>query len=155
MSDVEPKIVSREEFNRELVQALDELVAAGKYHGELLKEAFARGEDVTRRADAWRARGSANTTIARETPPDFGGGAEERLASVDHRLNGVDERLSGVDRRLDRIEQALKEIRERMATKVELEAMSDRIKMVADGYQTVNGRLDRVADLLKVRVVLP
>ena len=33
--------------------------------------------------------------------------------------------------------------------------MSDKIKMVADGYQTVNNRLDQVANLMKLRVVLP
>ena len=38
---------------------------------------------------------------------------------------------------------------------IELEAMSDKIKMVADGYQTVNNRLDQVANLMKLRVVLP
>ena len=36
----------------------------------------------------------------------------------------------------------------------ELEAMKDSIKMVADGYQTVNTRMDQVADLLKLRVVM-
>ena len=57
-----------------------------------------------------------------------------------------------MDGRLDRIERTLTDIREQigtLATKVELEAMNDRIKMVADGYQNVDKRLDKVADLLK------
>ena len=33
--------------------------------------------------------------------------------------------------------------------------MNDKIKMVADGYQNVDNRLDKVADLLKLRVVMP
>ena len=73
-----------------------------------------------------------------------------------------------VPERLDRIERTLAEIRDQMATKaeleevrrsmatkIELEAMNDTITMVADGYQSVDKRLDKVADLLKRRVVMP
>ena len=42
-----------------------------------------------------------------------------------------------------------------MATKVELEATNENVKQMADGYASVNHRLDSVADLLKRRVVLP
>jgi hypothetical protein len=67
-----------------------------------------------------------------------------------------------VNGRLERIERTLADIREQMATradlehvrrtmatKIELESMNDRIKMVADGYQNVDKRLDKVAELLK------
>jgi len=49
----------------------------------------------------------------------------------------------------------LEEVRQALATKIELEKVGDDVKRVADGYQTANARLDRVAELLKLRVVIP
>ena len=135
MSETEPRTVTREEFNRELVQALDDLVADAHHHGELIRAAFDE---------------PGRSSVARETSPTYG--------EVPERLDRMEGRLERVDGRLDRIDRTLTEIRDQMrtlATKVELEAMSDRIKLVADGYKTVNQRLDNVADLLKVRVILP
>ena len=127
-------------LNAEIVRALDELVADSKFHAARIKKGFEEADERIRRHRAEeeeRARRRAtDTAIARETPPSYGD------------LNG----------RLDRIERTLTDIRDQMrtlATKVELEAMKDSIKMVADGYRTVNKRLDQVANLLKVRVVLP
>ena len=139
MSEIQPRTVSREEFNRELVQALDDLVADARHHGELIKASFER---------------SMKPALARETSPPYGE-IPERLERVEGRLDQVDGRLSGIDKRLDRIECTLTEIRERMATKVELEETNDNVKKMADGYMTIGKRLDAVADLLKLRVVAP
>jgi hypothetical protein len=142
MSETEPRTVTREEFNRELVQALDDLVADAHHHGELIKAAFDKPYQAP---------------VARESPPPYGE-VPERLDRMEGRLERVEGRLERVEGRLDRIDRTLTEIRDQMrtlATKVELEAMNDRIRMVADGYKTVNQRLDTVADLLKVRVILP
>jgi len=146
MSEIQPRTVSREEFNRELVQALDDLVADARHHGELIKASFER---------------SVTPALARETSPPYGEiperleRVEGRLERVEGRLDQVDGRLSGIDGRLDRIERTLTEIRERMATKVELEETNDNVKKMADGYMTIGKRLDAVADLLKLRVVAP
>lgn len=135
-------------LNAEIVRALDELVAESKFHATRIKEGFAETDERIRRHRAeleGQARQRAtDNAIARETPPSYG--------EVPQRLAAVEGRLSDVDGRLDRIERTLTDIREQMgtlATKVELEAMSDRIKMIADGYQSVDNRLDKVADLLK------
>jgi archaellum component FlaC len=135
-------------LNAEIVRALDELVAESKFHAARIKEGFAETDERIRRhrfEEEERARRRATDgAIARETPPSYG--------EVPQRLAAVEGRLSDVDGRLDRIERTLTDIREQMgtlATKVELEAMNDRIKMVADGYQNVDKRLEKVADLLK------
>ena len=126
--------VDKAALKAKLVQALDELVADSKFHAARIQKGFAEADERIRlhrieEEEKARRRVTAGA-IARETPPSYGD------------VNG----------RLDRIERTLADIREQMstlATKVELEAMSDRIKMVADGYQNVDKRLDKVADLLK------
>ena len=132
----------------DLVRALDELVAESKFHADRIKEGFAETDERIRRhrlEEEERAlRRATESAIARETPPSYG--------EVPQRLAAVEGRLNDVDGRLDRIERTLTDIREKMgtlATKVELEAMSDRIKMVADGYQNLDQPLDKVADPLK------
>jgi len=132
-------------LNAEIVRALDELVAESKFHAARIKKGFAETDERIRRHRAeeeerWRRR-AAETATARETPPSYG--------EVSQRLDRVEGRWGDVDGRLDRIERTLTDIREQMATKIELEAMNDKIKMVADGYQNVDKRLDKVADLLK------
>lgn len=135
-------------LNADIVRALDELVAESKFHAARIKEGFAETDERIRRhrlEEGERARRrAADGAIARETPPSYG--------EVPQRLAAVEGRLSDVDGRLDRIERTLTDVREQMgtlATKVELEAMNDRIKMVADGYQNTDKRLDKVADVLK------
>ena len=132
----------------ELVRALDELVAESKFHAARIKKGFAETDERIRRHRAEEEekarRRATESAIARETPPSYG--------EVPQRLAAVEGGLNDVDGRLDRIERTLTDIREKMgtlATKVELEAMSDRIKVVADGYQNLDQRLDKVADLLK------
>jgi hypothetical protein len=136
MSETLPRTVTREEFNRELVAALDDLVSSAKHHGDLIKASFER---------------SPAPSVARETPPPY--------EDTSQRLNRIDERLDRIERTLVEMRSAMQagfaDIRQTMATKVELEAMHDKIKQVADGYQTINQRLDGVADLLKLRVVMP
>ena len=132
-------------LNAEIVRALDELVAESKLHAARIKQGFAEADERIRRhrieeEEKWRRR-AADSAIARETPPSYG--------DVSQRLDRVEGRLGDVDGRLDRIERTLTDIREQMATKIELESMNDKIKMVADGYQNVDKRLDKVADLLK------
>jgi len=132
-------------LNAEIVQALDELVAESKFHAARIKKGFAETDERIRRHRAEeeeKARQRATeSAIARETSPSYG--------DVPQRLGRVEGRLGDVDARLDRIERTLADIREQMATKIELESMNDKIKMVADGYQNVDKRLDKVADLLK------
>jgi len=145
-------------LNAEIVRALDELVAESKFHAARIKEGFAETDERIRRhrlEEEERARRMAtDTLLARETPPSYG--------EVPHRLDRVEGRLGDVDARLDRIERTLADIREQMATKadleevrrtmatkIELEATNNKIKMVADGYQNVDKRLDKVADLLQ------
>ena len=139
MSEIEPRTVTREEFNRELVQALDDLVADARHHGQLIKAAFDK---------------PARPAVARETPPVYGG-VPERLDHIEERLDRLEGRMDRMEARLDRIERTLTEIRERMATKVELEWTNENVKKMADGYVTIGKRLDAVADLLKLRVVMP
>ena len=139
MAETEPRTVTREEFNRELVQALDDLVADARHHGALIKAAVDK---------------PGKPPVAREVSPPFGE-VPERLDRMEGRLDRMDGRLERVEERLDRIERTLTEIRERMATKVELEATNENVKKMADGYATIGKRLDAVADLLKLRVVLP
>lgn len=149
MSDINEKTLTREEFNQALVRALDDLVADAKYYEAQIKASFARSDEVIRRIRAEneeRARKAVNECVVREKTPPYG-----EVGAFDQ----VKGRLDGVEGRLDRIERTLAEIRERMATRLELEAMNDKIKMVADGYQTVSNRLDEVASLLKVHVVIP
>ena len=129
----------------EIVRALDELVAESKFHAARIKKGFAEADErirLHRIEEEKRARRRVTAgAIARETPPSYG--------EVSQRLDRVEGRWGDVDGRLDRIERTLTDIREQMATKIELEAMNDKIKMVADGYQNVDKRLDKVADLLK------
>ena len=145
-------------LNAEIVRALDELVAESKFHAARIKKGFAEADERIRlhrieEEERWRRR-ATESVIARESPPSYG--------EVPRRLDRVEGRLSDVDGRLDRIERTLADIREQMATKadlgevrrtmatkIELESLSDRIKMVADGYQNLDKRLDKVADLLK------
>ena len=137
--------LDKAELNAEIVRALDELVAESKFHAARIKKGFAEADERIRRHRAEeeeRARRmGTDTPIARESPRSYG--------EVPQRLDRVEGRLSDVDARLDRIERTLADIREQMATKIELEGMNDKIKMVADGYQNVDKRLDKVADLLK------
>ena len=129
------------------MRALDDLVSDAKHHEAEIKASFARSDEVFRRRraeDAERADTRSENFLPRETPADYG----------------------HVDNRFDRIERALIEmraattadfddIRRTMATKVELEALDDKINMLADGYHAISKRLDQVADLLKRQVVLP
>jgi hypothetical protein len=163
MSDINEKTLTRDEFNQALVRALDDLVTDAKYHEAQINASFARSDEVFRRVRAEneeRALKAVDESVVRETTPPYGGvgGLDQvrgRLGRVEGRLDRVEGRLDRVEGRLDRIERTLSEIRDRMATRIELEAMGDKIKLVADGYQTVCTRLDQVATLLKVRVVLP
>lgn len=167
MSDAEPKTVTREEFNRELVQALDNLVRDGKYHARLIQESLARTEELRRQRAA----------KARETSPPYGeGAAAARFDQLDRALDlltgkvtdlarevadvklevaGVRLEVADVKREVAGVKREVIDIRERMATKVELDATDENVKKMADGYVNVNHRLDSVADLLKLRVVLP
>ena len=129
MEDFPP--LDKAALNAEIVRALDELVAESKFHAARIKKGFAEADERIRlhriEEEEKARRRATDGAIARETPPSYGD------------VNG----------RLDRIERTLTDIREQMATKIELESMNDKIKMVADGYQNVDKRLDRVADLLK------
>jgi len=149
MSETEPRTVTRAEFNRELVQALDDLVADARYHDEQIRASFARSDELSRRLraeEAARAEDVDVSPLLRETPPPYGG-VPERLDRIERTLTDIRDQMA------TKIE--LEAVRRMMATKIELEAVNDRIKMVADGYQTVGKRLDQVADLLKLRVVMP
>jgi predicted nuclease with TOPRIM domain len=167
MSETEPRTVTREEFNRELVQALDDLVADARHHGAIIKAAFDKPSrppaarevsppygEVPERLD--RMDGRLDRMDGRLDQMD--GRLDQmdgRLDQMDGRLDQMDRRLDQMDGRLERIERTLVEIRERMATKVELEATNENVKKMADGYVTIGKRLDAVADLLKLRVVMP
>lgn len=139
MPESQTRTVTREEFNRELAKALDDLVTDARHHGELIKASFEK---------------PTTPVIARETPPPYGE-VPERLDRIETRLDRLESRMDRMEARLDRIERTLTEIRERMATKVELEATNENVKKMADGYITIGQRLDAVADLLKLRVVMP
>ncbi len=77
MSEVPLKAVTREEFNRELVGALDDLVRDMKYHGDLIKEGLARTEEAQRR----------RALEVRETPPPYNGGTTGRLIALTKHSN--------------------------------------------------------------------
>lgn len=167
MPDTEPKTVTREEFNRELVRALDDLVRDAKYHGQLIQESLARTEERRRQ----------RASQARETPPSYGNGSTAaRFDQIDRALDLLTGKLADVTREVADVKREVAEvkgdvadvkrevadvkrevtdIRKRMATKVELEETNENMKKMADGYANVNHRLDSVADLLKLRVVLP
>ena len=139
MAEIQPKVVTREEFNRELVQALDDLVSSARHHGELIQAAIDK---------------PVKPPVARETSPPYGE-VPERLDRIEARLDRLESRMDRMEARLDRMERTLTEIRARMATKVELEATNENVMKMADGYITIGRRLDAVADLLKLRVVMP
>jgi chromosome segregation ATPase len=177
MSDIR-KALTREEFNRELVRALDDLVDTARHHGKEIQASLARTDEVFRRRrtqEEERARNAAVNSVVRETPPGYGNSADrldrveqrldrvdqrldhmdQRLDRMDQRLDRMDQRLDRIEQRLDRIDRTLTDISERMATKVELEATNENVKKMGDGYETFGRRLDSVAELLKVRVVFP
>ena len=139
MSDVTPKAVTREEFNRGLVSALDDLVRDMKYHGELIQEGLARSEHLRRQ----------RALEARETPLPYNGGTTERFDRLDEALESLTRRVVEVKGEVADVKRDVADIRERMATKVELEETNQNVKRMADGYATTQQRLDRVADMLK------
>lgn len=146
MPDTDPKTITREEFNRQLVSALDDLVRDAKYHGELIQESLARTEERRRQRAAQ----------ARETPPSYGERATAaRFDQLDRALELLTGKVADLTREVADVKRNVVDIRERMATKVELEGTNENVKKMADGYVNVNHRLDSVADLLKLRVVLP
>jgi len=169
MSETEPRTVTREEFNRELVQALDDLVSAARYHEAEIKASIARSDELTgrRRAeDAERARTAANDSAVRETPPVYGtDNLDERLERIERSLADIAERMATkADLEQVRQEMAtnleqvrrematkadLEQVRQEMATKVALESVQDDVRTIADGYATVSQRLEYVANLLK------
>ena len=130
-------------LDAEIVRALDDLVADARHHGELIKAGFEK-----------------TPYVARETPPPYESGSE-RLDCMDGRLDRMNERLDRIDRTLADIREQmatkadLEEMRKTLATKIELEEVGDNVKRIADGFQTVNERLNRVAEMLKLRVVMP
>ena len=128
----------------ELVRALDELVAESKFHAARIKKGFAETDERMRRHRAEQEeqarRRATESPIARETPPSYGD-MNGRLDRIERTLADIREQMA--------TKADLDEVRRTMATKIELESMNDRIKMVADGYQNVDRRLDKVADLLK------
>jgi tetrahydromethanopterin S-methyltransferase subunit G len=130
-------------LNAEIVRALDELVAESKFHAARIKEGFAETDERIRRHRAEEEKARQRVTesaIARETPPSYGD-VNGRLERIERTLADIREQMAT---RAD-----LEHVRRTMATKIELESMNDRIKMVADGYQNVDKRLDKVAELLK------
>ena len=160
MSDTSQKTTTKEEFNRELVRALDDLVTDGRYHAQQIKESLARTEELRRQREF----------AARERPPSYNGGAtaerfdrlDRALESLTHRVADVTREVADlkgevadVKREVADVKRDVADIRERMATKVELEATNENVKRVADGYGTTQQRLDRVADMLKNRALLP
>ena len=167
MPDTNPQTMTKEEFNRELVRALDDLVRDAKYHGQLIQESLARTEELRRQ----------RASQARETPPSYGNGATaarfdqldralelltgkvadltREVADVKRDVADVKREVVDVKREVADVKRDVVDIRERMATKVELEETNENVKKMADGYVNVNQRLDSVADLLKLRVVLP
>ena len=156
MPDIEPKTVTREEFNRELVRALDDLVRDAKYHGQLIQESLARTEELRRQ----------RASQARELPPSYGEGATAarfdqldrtlesltgKVADLARELADVKREVAEVKRDVADVKRDVADIRERVATKVELEETNENMKKMTDGYVNVNRRLDSVADLLKLR----
>jgi hypothetical protein len=131
-------------LNAEIVRALDELVAESKFHAARIKEGFAETDERIRRHRAEEEEKArqrvTESAIARETPPSYGD-VNGRLERIERTLADIREQMAT---RAD-----LEHVRRTMATKIELESMNDRIKMVADGYQNVDKRLDKVAELLK------
>ena len=109
-------------LNAEIVRALDELVADSKFHAARIKKGVAEADErirLHRIEEEEKARRRVTAGAIARETPPSYGDVNGR------------EQMST------------------LATKVELEAMSDSIKMVADGYQNVDKRLDKVADLLK------
>jgi chromosome segregation ATPase len=167
MSDTSQKPMTKEEVDRELVRALDDLVTDGRYHVQQITESLARTEELRRQREF----------AARERPPSYNGGAaadrfdrlDRALESLTHQVADVTREVADVKREvadlkgevadvkrevLD-VKRDVADIRERMATKVELEATNENVKKMADGYATTQQRLDRVADMLKNRALFP
>ena len=166
MSDTSQKPMTKEEVDRELVRALDDLVTDGRYHVQQIKESLARTEELRRQREF----------AARERPPSYNGGAAERFDRLDRALESLTHQVADVTREVADVKREVADlkgevadvkrevldvkrdvadIRERMATKVELEATNENVKKVADGYATTQQRLDRVADMLKSRAIFP
>ncbi len=77
------------------------------------------------------------------------------MADVRREVAGVKREVADVRREVADMKQDVADIRERMATKVALEETNDNVTRMADGYAVTQERLDRVADMLKMRVILP
>jgi hypothetical protein len=114
-------------LNAEIVRALDELVAESKFHAARIKEGFAETDERIRRHRAEEEEKArqrvTESAIARETPPSYGD-VNGRLERIERTLADIREQMAT---RAD-----LEHVRRTMATKIELESMNDRIKMVAD-----------------------
>ena len=153
MPDPSQKTITKEEFNRELVRALDDLVTDGRYHAQQIKESLARTEELRRQREF----------AARERPPSYNGdAAAERFDRLDRALESLTLKVADVTRdvadlkgEVADVKRDVADVRERMATRIELEATNENVKKVADGYATTQQRLDRVADMLKNRAVFP
>ena len=151
-------------LDAEIVRALDELVAESKFHAARIQESFTARE----------------TPPSYGEVPQRLASVERRLGDVDGRLDRIERTLTDIReqmatktdleevrrtmaskadleevRRTMASKADLEEVRQALATKIELEKVGDDVKRVADGYQTANARLDRVAELLKLRVVIP
>lgn len=137
-----------------VVVAMSHVHAESDERKALREELVARLDDLSthcRQEIAWwqaeRARyerpiGSGQSTV-RETPPSGGAGGH------DSRLDRMERRLELIAGDLVSMRRDITDIRDRMATKVELEAVKDSVQKMADGYNDTRERLDRVADLLK------
>ena len=74
-------------------------------------------------------------STARETPDAGHGSLEERLERFERKLTAMAADLS--------------DVRERMATRVEVEAIRDSLNIIADGYAQTQHRLAETSSLLK------
>jgi hypothetical protein len=134
-------IMSVEDFDWDRFEAEGEEIA--RRMREISRQSSERIAALQAERARYAERTASREATARDTPPAGPtGGIEARLERLEIAVGAIVRDLSDVRRDVS-------DIRERMATKVEVEAVHDSVKVLADGYAQTQSRLADVSGLLK------
>ncbi len=168
----------------EVDQLIADIKADGERMQQRMKEAAERGAAaVAAEQERWRQielhrQSSRGALHVRETPPEdaYGGRFdrfEQILGAIALDVGELRQDVGQLKQDVGQLKQDVgqlkqdvgqlkqdvagfkADVKERLATKVELEALSHNIAMVADGFNETQRRLSYVADLLKRHVIVP
>lgn len=167
----------------EVDQLIADIKADGERMQQRMREAALRGAAaVAAEKGRWRQwelrpQSSSGALQVRETPEDAYGGRFDRferilgaialdvgelrqdVGQVKQDVGQLNQDIGQLKQDVGQLKQDVAgfkaDVKERLATKVELEALSHNIAMMADGFNETQRRLSYVADLLKRHVILP